>query len=275
MNLIDLVRAALQEDMPEGDKTTDSLNCENVKGEAKLVAKQNIVLSGVEPFETVFKTVDASTEIRWYFSNGAVVSKGSEICHIKGKLPSLLKAERAALNFLGHLSGVATLTKQFVEKTNGTKCKIRDTRKTMPGMRDLEKQAVAHGGGSNHRHNLSDGILIKENHIRTAGSITEAVSKIKSRFPQMKIEVEVTSPEEIKEAMTCGVEELLLDNMTDQEIAQALDIIRSHCKTEASGNMTLERISRVAQLGVDYISVGLITHSAPAADVSLLFEQKH
>jgi nicotinate-nucleotide pyrophosphorylase (carboxylating) len=272
-DLVKLVSLALLEDMPKGDITTDALKCEKKKGQAQLVAKQDLMLSGCSTFAAVFKKTDPKTKIKWRFKDGAFVSKGEVICELLGNLAGLLKGERTALNFLGHLSGIATVTSRFVEKTKGTKCKITDTRKTTPGLRRLEKDAVVHGGGTNHRLNLSDGILIKENHIRAAGCITACVDLLRKKRPKMPIEVEVTGLDEIKEALACKVERVLLDNMDNETTKKAVELIAGRCLIEASGNMTLDRIESVAKLGVDFISVGQITHSAPSADVSLLFER--
>jgi len=268
-----IVKQALQEDMPSGDITTDSLGFENKSGKAKLLAKQDLTLSGCTLFDATFKLLDSKTEIKWHFKDGDRVTRGQNICELSGKLSVLLKGERTALNFLGHLSGIATLTSLFVEKTKGTRCKITDTRKTTPGFRNLEKNAVLHGGGSNHRMNLSDGILIKENHIRAAGSILECVKLTRSQHPKMPVEVEVTNLDEINEALSCNTERILLDNMNNELTEKAVKLIAGKSIIEASGNMTLDRIESVAKLGVDFISVGQITHSAPNADVSLLFER--
>jgi nicotinate-nucleotide pyrophosphorylase (carboxylating) len=263
---------AIHEDIPNGDITTDPLGAEGVRGRAVLKAKQDLVLSGVEAFTETFKQIDSSSRVQWTKKDGDFIKNGTVICTIDGSLPSLLKSERTALNFLGHLSGVATLTAKFVEKTKGTQTRIMDTRKTTPGLRQLEKNAVRHGGGHNHRFCLSDAILIKENHIRTAGGITAAVESIREAHPKTFIEVEVTNMDEIKEALNSKVDRVLLDNMSNEEISKAVNFIAKKCSIEASGNMTLDRIQSVATLGVDFISVGLLTHSAPVADVSLLFE---
>ncbi len=271
-SLESLISLALQEDMPAGDITTDSLHCENKIGVAKLIAKSRQVLSGMEIFETVYKKVDPHVQVTWHKVEGDSVEKSTEIATIKGPLASLLKAERTALNFMGHLCGIATLTADFVKETKGTKCKITDTRKTTPSLRSLEKRAVIHGGGVNHRMNLSDAVLIKENHIRVAGSITQAVKLCRENNPGKSIEVEVTSENEIREALTSKVNRIMLDNMSLEQMVAAVKIINGAAVIEASGNMTLERIKAVAQTGVDFISVGAITHSAPCSDLSVLHE---
>jgi nicotinate-nucleotide pyrophosphorylase (carboxylating) len=272
MTLEKLVEAALLEDLPFGDMTTDALECDLINGSAILIAKQDLILSGRDAFSETFRQVDSKTKIKWHFKNGEIVKNKSVICEIKGPLSSLLKAERTALNFLGHLSGVATLTSRFVAKTFKTKTKITDTRKTLPGFRVLEKQAVKDGGGVNHRMGLSDAILIKENHIKAAGNITKAVKKMRLKWPKTPIEVEVTNESEINEALKLKVERLLLDNMSLKDMAAAAKKIANRCIIEASGNMTLDRIESVAKLGVNFISVGALTHSAPGVDVSLLFK---
>lgn len=275
MNLKALIELALKEDMPNGDMTTDPLNLEGNLGQAKLIAKQDLVLSGSAPFEETFKSVDSKSKIIWKKKDGENIKKNSEVAEISGSLPSLLKAERTALNFLGHLSGIATMTSRFVREVEGTTTKIIDTRKTTPGLRELEKKAVLHGGGGNHRMSLSDGLLIKENHIRAAGSITKAVQKVREKWGKAPVEVEVTSQDEIAESLKLSVERLLLDNMTNEEIAKAVTQVAGKAIIEASGNMTLDRVKSVAKLGVNFISVGSITHSAPNADLSLLFEKLH
>lgn len=267
-----VIQNALQEDIPTGDVTTDSLHLQERRGLARVVAKEDLVLSGAKVFSEVLREVDASISVDWQFQDGTLILKGQNVCLIRGPIGSILKGERVALNFLGHLSGVATLTRCFVEQIQHTKTKILDTRKTLPGMRALEKAAVAHGGGRNHRMNLSDGVLIKENHIRLAGGITPAVQAVRkeSRLP---IEIEVRDLDEVREAVKLGVWRILLDNMSNDQLREALKFIPATIETEASGNMTLERVRDVAELGVSYISVGAITHSAPCADISLLLEE--
>lgn len=273
MKIDQIIQQALQEDMPSGDLTTDALRCETKKGQARLVAKQDLVLSGCELFEETFKAVDPRIEIQWRFKDGQNVSRNQEICRLEGSWASLLKGERTALNFLGHLSGIATLTSRFAKKAQGTKTKITDTRKTTPGLRSLEKKAVLDGGGVNHRMDLSSAVLIKENHVAAAGGISEAIMKIRERHPGFPIELEVRDITELKEGLENRIEKVLLDNMTLEEMAEAVKVVGGRCLIEASGNMNLERVDSVIPLGLDFISVGQITHSAPVADVSLLFEK--
>jgi len=268
----DFLTAAFKEDMPAGDITTESLGIMTKEGKAKLIAKEDLILSGIDIFIEAFLFIDSSLTFRPLFEDGDKVLNGQIVCEIKGDLIACLKAERTALNFLGMLSGIASLSRCFVDMTAGTHCKILDTRKTTPLFRDLCKKAVHDGGAKNHRQNLSDAVLIKENHIRAAGgSIIETVKQIRSRFAG-PIELEVTKIEEVKIAVELGIERVMLDNMTNEEITAALKIIPPQMETEASGNMNIDRIASVAKLGVDYISVGAITHSAPVADFSLLFQ---
>jgi nicotinate-nucleotide pyrophosphorylase (carboxylating) len=271
MTLNDLIKTALREDMPTGDLTTESMALGPRFGQARLVAKEDLVLSGALAFETTMTSLDPLAKVQWHFKEGEAVLNRQIICHITGDLIQLLKAERVALNFIGHLSGIATLTRCFVQQVEHTKTKILDTRKTLPGYRDLEKKAVANGGGRNHRYNLSDAILIKDNHILVAGSLSNAVNRIREHIHD-KIEVECSTLDEVKEAISLKVERILLDNMSNAELAQALKEIPKTIETEASGNMSVDRVKSVAELGVDFISVGAITHSAPTADVSLSFD---
>lgn len=270
MNLIDLIRAAIKEDMPHGDVTTESLALKPRAGRARLKAKEDIVLSGAAAFEQTLQLLEPACRVKWHFEEGEEILNGQIICTIEGDLVQILKAERIALNFLGHLSGIATLTRRFVKKMAGTQTKILDTRKTTPGFRDLEKRAVVHGGGVNHRMNLSTAILIKDNHISLAGGLKAAVTRVREHS-NLPVEVETRTLAEVKEAVELGAKHLLLDNMDNEMLKQALQLLPADVLTEASGNMNLERVASVAQLGVTYISVGALTHSAPVADVSLIF----
>lgn len=270
MSLVQLIEAAIREDLPNGDLTTLSLGQKERKGEAHLVAKEDLIFSGKECFEKTMSRLEPNVEIQWNFADGDMVLAKQVVAVIRGNLLQILQAERIALNFVGHLSGVATLTACFAKKVEGTETKILDTRKTLPGYRELEKKAVVHGGGFNHRMNLSDAVLIKENHIQVAGSIKNAVERIR-RETKKDIEVEVKDLEEVKMAVELGVQRILLDNMDNETTAKALKLIPNTIETEASGNMTLDRVRGVAELGVNYISIGALTHSAPCADLSLLF----
>ena len=270
MTLLDLIKAAFKEDMPDGDLTTESLALSGRRGRAKLIAKQDMVLSGTEAFEQSLLVLDPLAKVKWHFEDGATVLNHQILCSIQGDLIQILKAERVALNFLMHLSGIATFTREFVKEVSPHPTKILDTRKTLPGYRDLEKRAVAHGGGHNHRMNLSSAILIKDNHIAVMGSVIEAVTRIRAHSNE-PIEVEARTLDQVKECVDLQVHRILLDNMNNDLLTQALKLIPSAIETEASGNMTLERVNSVAALGLNFISVGALTHSAPSADVSLMF----
>lgn len=271
MTLLELIRAAIKEDMPHGDVTTESLALKPRIGRARLKAKEDIVLSGAMAFEQSMQLLEPTCRVKWHFEEGDEILKNQIICTIEGDLVQILKAERVALNFLGHLSGIATHTRRFVKQIKGTKTKILDTRKTTPAFRDLEKRAVVHGGGANHRMNLSSAILIKDNHIAVMGGIKNAVNRVREHS-QLPIEVEARTMEEVKEAVEMKANRILLDNMDNEMLKTALALIPSDIETEASGNMTLERVRSVAEIGVNYISVGALTHSAPCADVSLVFQ---
>jgi len=268
----ELITRAFAEDMPGSDITTGSLNVKEKIGYAFLVAKSDLRLSGSELFEKSILHLAPGANIKWFFKDGDRVFKTQKIASLYGNLVPILTAERVALNFLGSLSGIATLTDRYVSARRKSHLKILDTRKTMPLYREWIRKAVLDGGGTNHRLNLSDAILIKENHIRIAGSVTAAISQIRAHH-QGPIEVEVTNISETREAVAAGAEKILLDNMSNSELAQALDLVPDGIFTEASGNMTPERVAELSELDrLDSISVGSITHSAPAADISLLFD---
>jgi nicotinate-nucleotide pyrophosphorylase (carboxylating) len=282
--ILGLVRAALAEDIGKGDLTSMAcLEPDPVK--AEIVAKSNGVLSGVEPALMAFEIVDSANEVSFEFNAGERFLTGDTIARINGFNQTVLSSERVALNFLGHLSGIATCTAAFVERIKGTGARILDTRKTTPGWRCLEKMAVLHGGGSNHRFGLYDMILIKDNHIASAGSITKAVAqareflgtgdfRLQFEVPadQIQIEVEVTSESELTEAIAAGVNRLLLDNQAVESLAHLVTVARkldTAVELEASGNVTLDTVAAIAATGVDFISVGALTHSAPTSDFSL------
>jgi nicotinate-nucleotide pyrophosphorylase (carboxylating) len=271
MNLIDLIRAALKEDMPTGDLTTESLALSPRNGRAKLIAKQDMVLSGTGPFEQTMMMLEPTAKLKWHFEEGDKILNKQIICTIQGDLIQILKAERVSLNFLMHLSGIATLTSEFVKRTEPHKTHILDTRKTLPGYRELEKRAVLHGGGKNHRMNLSDAVLIKDNHISVMGGITAAVQRVRTHT-QVPIEVEARTLDDVQECVELKVNRILLDNMNNELTAQCVKAIPEGIEIEASGNMSLDRVNSVAALGVHFISVGALTHSAPSADVSLMFQ---
>lgn len=271
MTLVELIRAAIKEDMPNGDVTTEALALKPRQGRARLKAKEDLVLSGAMTFEQTMLTLEPNSRVKWHFEEGDLILKNQIICTIEGDLLCILKAERVALNFLGHLAGIATFTRRFVKETTGTNTKILDTRKTTPGFRELEKKAVIHGGGINHRMNLSTAILIKDNHISVLGGIKQAIERVREHTT-LPIEVEARNLDEVKIAVSLGVRRILLDNMNNEMLTQARALIPSVIETEASGNMTVDRVRAVAQMGIDFISVGALTHSAPCADVSLVFD---
>ena len=245
MNLSELIRVAMLEDMPSGDLTTESLGITPRPGRARLIAKQDLVLSGAPAFEQAIEFLEPTAKLKWHFEEGDKVLNRQIICTLYGDLVQVLKAERVALNFLVHLSGVATLTRRFVEKMAGTSTKLLDTRKTTPALRELEKKAVVHGGGVNHRTNLSSAILVKDNHITVMGGIRPAVERIREHT-DVPIEVEARTLDEVQECVALRVHRILLDNVNNEELAAALKIVPDFIETEASGNMTLERHFRYA-----------------------------
>jgi nicotinate-nucleotide pyrophosphorylase (carboxylating) len=274
MNSRRLVELALDEDIGTGDITTEYLELPKRNSVAFLVAKADCILCGIDiAFET-FRVVDEHIKCIAYKRDGDWLQKGDTLAKIEGYSSSILSAERVALNFLQKLSGIATITNAFVGKLSGTKTKLLDTRKTTPLHRKLEKYAVRTGGGHNHRFGLYDMILIKENHIRAAGSITNAVQLVKSKNTSYKIEIEVTNLTELDEAVSNGVDRIMLDNMSVEQMSVAVARYTGQVEFEASGNVTLDTIEQIATTGVDYISTGSITHSVKAADISLLFQEE-
>lgn len=269
----DIILRALKEDMPMGDLTTDSTVSEDEICSASLIAKEAGVVAGLEVFERVFIMLDPQIYIERYVQEGSKVDAGTKIMHISGKAQAMLKAERTALNLLQRMSGIATVTSLYAERLVGTRSKIVDTRKTAPGLRYLDKYAIRAGGGTNHRFCLSDGVLIKDNHIKAAGSITEAVKRARRAIPHtIRVEVETESMAQVQEALEAGADIIMLDNMKEEAMKEAVDFINGRALTEASGNITLERIEKVAKTGVDLISSGSLTHSVKAMDISLRFE---
>ncbi|MBW3623624.1 MAG: carboxylating nicotinate-nucleotide diphosphorylase [Armatimonadetes bacterium] len=266
------VQAALAEDLTPNDITTDLTVPAETRSRAIAIAKADGVIAGMEAARLAFNMVDPTVDFVARVQDGERVQSGAEIFDVIGPARSLLMAERTALNLLQRLSGVATETARYVEAVQGTQTKIVDTRKTTPGLRRLEKYAVRRGGGHNHRYNLSDGILIKDNHIVAAGGIRAAVERVKAEAPHtLRIEVEVTNEDEIREALDAGADVLLLDNMTPDRLRAAVDQIGGRALTEASGGITLESVRAMAEAGVDLISVGALTHSVHALDISLQF----
>jgi len=270
-----VVSDALAEDGAGEDVTTDALVPPELRGSAVIVAKEAGVVAGLPVAAAVFHAADPSLSFQIRVLDGARVAAGETVAQVEGRVASILRAERVALNFLQRLSGIATATALLVEAVAGLPTRILDTRKTTPGLRPLERYAVRRGGGQNHRYNLADGILVKDNHWRAVHAQSEdiagAVRRLRERAPQggLRVEVEVMSLEEEEEALAAGADILLLDNMGLEEMRQAVEAARGRALTEASGGITLENVRAVAETGVDYISVGAITHSAPALDISL------
>ncbi|MDP2682821.1 MAG: carboxylating nicotinate-nucleotide diphosphorylase [Deltaproteobacteria bacterium] len=266
----DIIETALAEDIGSGDVTTMAIADKNDEGAVEIIAKENLVVAGILIAEAVFKTIDKKIEFKPFVTDGGTVRKGKVIAKVSGKLSTLLAGERVALNFLQRLSGIATLTRLFTDKIKGFNIKILDTRKTTPGLRILEKYAVRMGGGWSHRFGLCDGVLIKDNHIAAVGSVAEAVRRARDSAPKnMLIEVETKNLSEVKEALLAGADVIMLDNMKPAAMRQAVKIIGKTALVEASGGVNLKNVRAVAETGVDFISVGALTHSARAVDISM------
>jgi len=267
-----IIDAALREDMPEGDITSESVIPAGAVSEAVFLAKEDGVLAGLPVARRVFEKIDASVEFVERIEDGAAFKRSDILARLKGPTVALLKGERTALNFLQRLSGIATATRRFVDAVAGTKAKILDTRKTTPGLRLLEKYAVKMGGGANHRLSLSDMVLIKDNHLRHVGSVAEAVRRARAAVkPGIRIEVEAAELAQVRDALAAGADMIMLDNMMIETMREAVSIADGRVPLEASGTVSLERVRAVAETGVDFISVGALTHSARAVDISLEF----
>lgn len=268
-----IIETALAEDIGTGDITTGAVVGSELPGKAQAWAKDDFVVAGIDIFKEVFCCLDDRTQFQLRASDGQLVKKGDVVAEISGRLFYILQAERVALNIFQRMCGIATLTRKYVEAVRGTKAKILDTRKTMPGLRVIDKMAVSIGGGFNHRMGLYDGVMIKDNHIAAAGSITTAVEVQRKRLAHtLKLEVETKNLSEVQEALDCGVEIIMLDNMALEEMKKAVELIAGRALVEASGNVNLQRVAAIAATGVDYISVGELTHSVRAADISLLIK---
>lgn len=266
----ELIKQALREDISSEDVSTNSVMKEAVKGEVELICKQDGIIAGLDVFQRVFELLDETVEVELYCKDGDEVKNKQLMGKVIGDIRVLLSGERVALNYLQRMSGIATYTHSVASLLDGTKTKLLDTRKTTPNMRIFEKYAVRVGGGYNHRYNLSDGVLLKDNHIGAAGSVTKAVQMAKDYAPFVrKIEIEVENLGMVKEAVEAGADIIMLDNMTPEEMRKAVELIDGRAETECSGNVTKENISRVTEVGVDYISSGALTHSAPILDISL------
>lgn len=269
----DLIKAAIREDIHYIDVTTDLLIDENAETTARFVSKDEGVLAGIEVAMRVFELLDSTVHFRLYKKDGDAVGKGELVAEVQGKTRVLLKGERTALNLLQHMSGIATATARCVKLVEGTGASIVDTRKTLPGLRALQKYAVTAGGGRNHRFNLSDAAMLKDNHIDAYGSITAAVAALREKVGHMvNIEVEVRNFEELREAIEAGAHVIMLDNMDIPAMAEAVRITAGRAKLEASGNITQENIAAVAKTGVDIISLGALTHSVRCFDISMRIE---
>lgn len=265
-----LILGALDEDITSEDVSTNSVMPEYQLGEVDLICKEDGVLCGAQVFERVFTLIDDKTEVTFFKNDGEDIKKGELIAKVRGDIRVLLSGERTALNYMQRMSGVATYTRQVASLLEGTKTTLLDTRKTTPNNRIFEKYAVRVGGGKNHRYNLSDGVLLKDNHIGAAGSVTNAIKMAKSYAPFVrKIEVEVETFDMVKEAVLAGADIIMLDNMSHEQLKEAIEYIDGRAEVEVSGNVTKENIARLTDLGVDFISSGALTHSAPILDLSL------
>lgn len=270
LNADPLILQALREDISSEDVTTNAIMPEAKQGEAQLICKEDGVIAGLPIFKRTFELLDENTVVDLKVSDGEKVKKGDLLAVVKGDIRVLLSGERTALNYLQRMSGIATYTSKVAALLEGSKTKLLDTRKTTPNNRLFEKYAVKVGGGYNHRYNLSDGVLIKDNHIGAAGSVTEAVRRAKDYAPFVrKIEVEVENLDMVKEAVEAGADIIMLDNMSHDQMREAISIIDGRAETECSGNITKENVKAICDLGVDYVSSGALTHSAPILDVSL------
>lgn len=270
LNADELIKLALCEDITSEDITTNSVMREYKRGEVELICKQDGIIAGLDVFKRVFELLDEKTEIEFFAKDGDAVKNGELIGKVTGDIRILLSGERVALNYLQRMSGIATYTNSIAKLLEGSKTKLLDTRKTTPNMRIFEKYAVKIGGGYNHRYNLSDGILLKDNHIGAAGGVKEAIAMAKEYAPFVrKIEIETENLDMVKEAVEAGADIIMLDNMTSEEMKQAVELIDGRAETECSGNVTRENIEKVIGIGVDYISSGALTHSAPILDLSL------
>lgn len=265
-----LIRMALQEDITSEDVSTNAVMPTWVKGRVDLIAKEDGIIAGLDVYARVFQILDEKTEIDFKCKDGDEVKKGELMATVTGDIRVLLSGERVALNYLQRMSGIATYTRQVAKLLEGSKVTLLDTRKTTPNCRVFEKYAVRVGGGCNHRYNLSDGVLLKDNHIGAAGSIKKAITMAKEYAPFVrKIEIEVETLEQVKEAVEAGADIIMLDNMTLEVMKQAVELIDSRAQTECSGNITKENIARIREIGVDFVSSGALTHSAPILDISM------
>lgn len=264
------IRLALEEDINGEDVTTCSVMPDYKEGEVQLICKEDGIIAGLQIFERVFTLLDPQTQVDFLVKDGDKVTNGQLMGKVHGDIRVLLSGERTALNYLQRMSGIATYTRQVAKLLEGSKVTLLDTRKTTPNCRVFEKYAVRVGGGCNHRYNLSDGVLLKDNHIGAAGSVTKAVQMAKAYAPFVrKIEIEVETLEQVKEAVEAGADIIMLDNMTPEVMKQAVELINGRAQTECSGNITKENIQKIREIGVDFVSSGALTHSAPILDISM------
>lgn len=266
------IQRALTEDVGAGDATTNAIVSPSLKIQGNITAKQAGIIAGLDVAAKVFFALDETVAFETTVSEGERVADGTVVAKLYGPARALLTAERTALNFLGRMSGIATLTRQFVDKVAGTSAKILDTRKTAPGLRAVDKLAVLRGGGCNHRQGLFDMILIKDNHIAAAGSLAQAVSRVRDSGTNLEIEIEAANLQDVEAAIALGIQRILLDNMSLTMMKDAVQLTAKRAQLEASGNVTLDSVASIAETGVDYISVGALTHSAKVFDVSLKFD---
>ena len=265
-----LIRMALQEDITSEDVSTNAVMRSAVRGTVDLIAKEDGIIAGLDVYARVFQILDEKTEVHFNFKDGDAVKKGDLLATVNGDIRVLLSGERVALNYLQRMSGIATYTSQVAKLLEGSKVTLLDTRKTTPNCRVFEKYAVRVGGGCNHRYNLSDGVLLKDNHIGAAGSVTKAVAMAKEYAPFVrKIEIEVETMDQVKEAVEAGADIIMLDNMTPEMMKEAVNFIDGRAQTECSGNITKENIQKILETGVDFVSSGALTHSAPILDISM------
>lgn len=265
-----LIRMALEEDITSEDVSTNAVMPEYAAGTVDLIAKEDGVIAGLDVYARVFTLLDEKTEVIFFCKDGDTVRKGDKLAVVNGDIRVLLSGERVALNYLQRMSGIATYTREVASLLEGSRVTLLDTRKTTPNCRIFEKYAVRIGGGQNHRYNLSDGVLLKDNHIGAAGSITKAIRMAKEYAPFVrKIEIEVETLEQVKEAVAAGADIIILDNMTPEMMKQAVALIDGKAQTECSGNVTKENIAKIRDIGVDFVSSGALTHSAPILDISM------
>ena len=270
MQADELIMMALREDITSEDVSTNAVMPKEQKGTVDLIAKEDGVIAGLQVYARVFTLLDDKTEIEFFCQDGEEIKNGQLLARVTGDIRVLLSGERVALNYLQRMSGIATYTREVTKLLEGSSLTLLDTRKTTPNCRVFEKYAVRVGGGNNHRYNLSDGVLLKDNHIGAAGSVAKAVAMAKAYAPFVrKIEIEVESLEQVKEAVEAGADIIMLDNMTPEQMKEAVELIDGRAETECSGNVTKENIARIREVGVDYVSSGALTHSAPILDISM------